>query len=127
MDISGGIDAENRNLVVHGRHGRINQQFDLIYAENWREDPKKGQLNRYFGLYVERDFHIQSGLSAGRYIDILGRNLVIKTQNGRKTQVFYFHRQSRTIRSKNNNQSIDITSSGRSTNLHVWSTNSNWW
>ena len=25
MDISGNVDAENRNIEMHGKHGRINQ------------------------------------------------------------------------------------------------------
>jgi hypothetical protein len=49
-------------------------------------------LNEQFGLYVERDFYIVSTLPSGRYLDLINnRNMVIKTQNGRKTQVWYFH------------------------------------
>jgi hypothetical protein len=59
MDISGNIDTENRNIEMHRRHGRVNQQWDLVYADQYPE-PTKGQLNKEFGLYVERDFHIVS-------------------------------------------------------------------
>jgi hypothetical protein len=52
--------------------------------------------------------------------------MVIKTRNGRKTQVWYFHQQSLTIRTRYNNQSFDIKNSGRTTNMQIWSTNSGW-
>jgi hypothetical protein len=53
--------------------------------------------------------------------------MVIKTSNGNKGQTFYFHQQSKTIRSRINNQSWDIKSSGRTAELQIWSTNSGWW
>jgi hypothetical protein len=52
--------------------------------------------------------------------------MVIKTQNGRKTQVWYFHQQSKTIRTRLNNQNWDIKSAGRTNNMQIWSTNSQW-
>ena len=52
--------------------------------------------------------------------------MVIKTQNGRKTQVWYFHQLSKTIRTRLNNQSFDIKSAGRTNNMQIWSTNSQW-
>jgi hypothetical protein len=62
-----------------------------------------------------------------RYLDLIGnRNMVIKTQNGRSTQVWYFHQQSLTIRTKLNNQSWDIKSAGKTNNMQIWSTNSGW-
>jgi len=90
------------------KHGKINQQWDLVYASDWKGEPGKGELNSDFGLYIERDFHIVSGLPTGKYLDFLGRNLVIKTQNGRRSQLYYFHQQTRTIRCRQNNWSFDI-------------------
>jgi len=63
MDVHGGIDAETRNVIVWTKHGKINQQWDLIYADVFPEEPKKGELNEKFGLYVERPFYIVSQLS----------------------------------------------------------------
>jgi len=72
--------------------------------------------------------HIISGLSGKRYLDFFdGTNLVVKTQNGRNTQVWYFHQHSRTVRSRNNNKSLDIYNSGKAEKMQVYSTNSNWW
>jgi type IV secretory pathway VirD2 relaxase len=98
-----------------------------MYADEWKGEPTKGQLNKRFGLYVERDFHIVSSLTSHRYLDLINnRNMVIKTSNGRKTQVWYFHQQSLTIRTRYNNQSFDIKSAGRTEDMQIWSTNSGW-
>jgi hypothetical protein len=84
-------------------------------------------LNEQFGLYVERDFYIVSAMPEGRYLDIINnRNLVIKTNNGRNTQKWYFHQLSKTIRTRLNNQSFDIKSAGRTNDMQIWSTNSGW-
>jgi len=128
LDIQGGLDAENRNILVWKKHGKINQQWDIIYADQMKPEPKKGELNEDFGMYVERDFHIVSQLPTNKYLDLINnRNMVIKTPNGRKTQVWYFDQKSRTIKTRNNNQSFDIQSSGKTNNMQVWSTNSGWW
>jgi hypothetical protein len=52
--------------------------------------------------------------------------MVIKTPNGRRTQVWYFHQQSKTIRTRYNNQSWDIKSAGKTRDMQIWSTNSGW-
>jgi hypothetical protein len=86
MDISGNKDTENRNIIMWNKHGRINQQWDLIYVDEYPDEPTKGQLNKEFGLVVERDFHIVTQMSSGRYMDIIdNRNIVIKTPNGRSS------------------------------------------
>jgi membrane carboxypeptidase/penicillin-binding protein PbpC len=126
MDVHGARDEENRDIIVWNKHGRLNQQWDLIFANKWRE-PKKGQLNKDFGLYVDRTFYIISVMGKKRYLDLVGRDLVIKTRNGRNTQQWYFHQQSLTVRSRSNNQSWDIKSSGRTNHMQVWSTSSRWW
>jgi hypothetical protein len=104
MDIEGGVDAENRNIIVHRRHGKVNQRWQIIYVDEYPDEPTKGQLNKNFGLYVERDFYIVSQMNSNRYIDLINnRNMVIKTPNGRNTQRWYFHQQSKTIRTRLNN------------------------
>ena len=80
-----------------------------------------------FGLYVERPFYIVSALPSHRYLDLINnRNMVIKTPNGRKTQIWWFDQKSLTIKTKLNNQSFDIQNSGKTRNMQVWSTNSGW-
>ena len=118
MDINGNIDTENRNIEMHNKHGRINQQWDLIYADEYPAEPKKGELNKEFGLYVERDFYIVSQMSSKRYMEVIdNRNIVIKLSNGNKGQKWYFHQPTKTIKTRINNQSWDIKSSGKTNNL----------
>jgi hypothetical protein len=90
--------------MVNSRgNNEIRQQWEIIYVDEYSE-PKKGELNEQFGLYVERDFYIISAMPSGKYLDIINnRNIVIKTANGRRTQVWYFHQQSKTIRTRYNN------------------------
>jgi len=57
----------------------------LIYVDEMPVPPKKGELNTDFNMFVQRPFYVKSGLARGRYLDILGRNMVIKTPNGRNT------------------------------------------
>jgi len=87
MDVHGGVDAENRNIIVWNRHKGLNQQWDIVYADEWKGEPTKGEFSPRFGLYVERPFYIVSQLGSNRYLDLINsRNFVIKTQNGRNTQ-----------------------------------------
>jgi hypothetical protein len=118
MDVSGGRDRENQNILVWGKHGKINQQWDLIYADAYPADPKKGEFNKDFGMYVERPFHVVSKMNSNRYLDLINnRNFVIKTPNGRNTQIWYFDQKSLTIKTKLNNQSWDIKNAGRTRNM----------
>ena len=127
FDVQGGVDGENKNVMIYNKHGKLNQQWDIIYADEYPEEPKKGELNKRFGLYVERPFYVVSKLGSHRYLDLIGnRNMVIKTPNGRNTQVWWFDQKSLTIKTKLNNQSWDIQSSGRTNNMQIWSTNSGW-
>jgi membrane carboxypeptidase/penicillin-binding protein PbpC len=127
MDVHGGVDAENRQMIVWNKHGKINQQFDIIYVDEYPKEPKKGELNKDFGLYVERDFYVVSELSTHRYLDLINnRNFVIKVSNGRNTQRWYFDQKSLTIKTRLNNQSWDIKSAGKTRDMQVWSTNSGW-
>jgi hypothetical protein len=92
------------------------------------KEPKKGELNKDFGLIVERPFYVISGLGSGKYLDIIGRNMVIKTRNGRKTQLWWFDQRSLTIKNyQNKGWSWDIVNRGRNTNMQAWNTNNGWW
>jgi len=121
LDTSGNLDQENRNIEVRPKNTNLaafSQQWDIVYADEWKGEPGKGEFNEKFGLFVERDFHIVSQLPDNRYIDLINnRNFVIKTSNGRKSQVWYFHQQSLTIRTRYNNQSFDIKSSGKTNDM----------
>jgi hypothetical protein len=103
MEVSGAVDAENRDIFMSNYNGKREQQWDLIYAKDWKGEPKKGEWNRDYGMIVDMDFYIISRLGQGRYLDYVTRDLIIKTQNGRNSQKWYFHQPSRTIRSREKN------------------------
>jgi hypothetical protein len=109
LEVQGNVDTENRNIGVNRQQNGLLQQRDVIYDDEWKGEPGKGELNEDFGLYVERDFHVVSEMKSHKYLDLINnRNFVLKTSNGRKTQVWYFHQQTLTIRTRLNNQSWDI-------------------
>jgi hypothetical protein len=71
---------------VEPNSGKVHQKWRIIYVDEYEKEPTKGQLNKKFGLYVERDFYVISALPDGRYLDVINnRNMVIKTKNGRNT------------------------------------------
>jgi hypothetical protein len=71
----------------------------IVYVDEMKAEPKKGELNTDFNFIVERPFHLVSGLGSGKYLDLIGRNMVIKTRNGRRTQLWYFDQRTRTVKS----------------------------
>jgi len=71
MAVSGGVDAENRNIVVENKNNKVHQRFRVVYVEDYEKEPTKGQLNKKFGLYVDRDFYVISALPDGRYLDLI--------------------------------------------------------
>jgi hypothetical protein len=92
IEVSGGLDNENQNIIVANKNGKVNQRWRVVYADEYKREPIKGELNKKFGLYVERDFYAVSAMGDHRYLDLINnRNMVIKTPNGRKTQIWYFH------------------------------------
>lgn len=105
----------------------INQEWDIIYEDDMPDEPKKGELNEFFGFYVERPFHIVSQMPGRRYLDVIdGRNIVIKTTNSYKSQVWWFDQKSKTIKNTQHGKSFDIQDSGRNRNMQIWGTNSGW-
>jgi hypothetical protein len=84
--VDGGLDNENRNIVMEQRNSKVHQRWKVVYVDEYEKEPTKGQLNKKFGLYVERDFYVVSALPEGRFLDLINnRNMVIKVRNGRKT------------------------------------------
>jgi len=80
MSVSGGLDNENQNIVVENKNGKIHQRWRIVYVDEYEKEPTKGQLNKKFGLYVERDFYIVTAMDSKRYLDLINnRNMVIKT------------------------------------------------
>ena len=91
MTIVGDVDAENRNIGVFNKDGKLGQTWDIIYADEMPPTPKKGELFAAWGFKVETPFYVISNLPDGRFIDLIGRNMVIKTRNGFKSQEWFFN------------------------------------
>jgi len=127
LDVHGNHDAENRNLIWFKKNGGLNQQFDIVYVDEWKGEPQKGEFSPDFGLFVERPFYIVSKMASGRYLDMINnKNFVIKVRNGRNTQEWWFDQKSYTIKTKYNSQSWNIQSSGGGQKMEIQSTNSQW-
>jgi len=90
FEVSGGADNEDQKIVSWTKSTSDSQAWEIIYADVMPDPPKKGELNKEFGLYVQRPFHIVSALGTHRYLDVIGSNVVLKTPNGFNTQVWYF-------------------------------------
>jgi hypothetical protein len=121
LNVQGATDTEGRHIQCNeAKNGKIHQQWDVVYVDEYPDEPTKGQLNKDFGLYVERPFYIVTALASHRYLDLINnRNMVIKTPNGMKTQIWWFDQRTLTIKTKLNNQSWNIQSSGRAGNMEV--------
>lgn len=90
-------------------------------------EPGKGELNKEFGLYVERPFYVQSMCGEKRYLDVVDRNIVVKTPNEFDSQVWFFDQKTKTIKSQMyKDRSLDIQNSGNTSNLQLWNTNGGW-
>jgi hypothetical protein len=128
LQVQGNIDSEMRSIDNNKETGALNQQWDVVYADEWKGEPGKGEFNEDFGLYVERPFFIVTQLPSRRYLSVVNnRQITIKTPHGMNTQEWWFDQRTLTIKTKLNNQNFDIASSGKSRNFQIWSTNNNWW
>jgi hypothetical protein len=107
----------------------LGQKWTLVYADEAKPECKKGKMCSDYGLHRERDFYVVSALPTRRYLDLIGTNVVIKTENSLTSQKWYFDYRSRTIKSRKNNQSIAIESKGKGKNLLTQgtSTTNNWY
>jgi len=113
-------------------NGKMNQLWDIIYVDEWKGEPKKGELNEEFGFYVERPFHIISMLPRRRYLDRVdpsGRQeIVIKQPNSYKSQVWWFDQKTLTIKCQKTGQSLSLYGNGNHGNYLVTrNTQSRWW
>ena len=84
LEVYGKQDSENRNIVVGNRKGGLYQEWEILYVDTAKPEPTSG-YNPDFGLYINRPFHIVSQYGKRRYLDLVGRNLVIKTRATRKS------------------------------------------
>lgn len=100
LDVSGGADNNNQQLYWWKKHSGINQQWTILYLDEMAPEPKIGDFVPEYGMKYKVDFYLVSQLPSRRYIDLIGKDMKIKTPNGRLTQKFYFDYLTKTIVSK---------------------------
>jgi hypothetical protein len=88
---------------------------------------QKGAWWPQFGFFINKEFSIKTKAGSGRYLDVVGDQILIKTRSTSKTQKWYFDYSSRTIRNAHTKKSMSISSSGRGNRFMVWKTTSEWW
>jgi hypothetical protein len=100
LEVHGGHDLENRGVIVWNKHNGISQQWDILYVDEQKPEPKKGEMSPKWGFIVERPFYIVSELKSNRHLTQLASNRfsIIKTPNGNNSQKFYFDQKTRTIK-----------------------------
>ena len=93
---------ENRQVIVWNKHNGINQQWNIVYVDEQKPEPTKGQMSPKWGFIVERPFYIVSEMKSNRVLTQLKTHAdkfsIIKTPNGNDNQKFYFDQKTRTIR-----------------------------
>jgi hypothetical protein len=128
LDVSGGADNNNQQLYWWKKHGGINQQWTILYLDEMAPEPKVGDFVPEYGMKYKVDFYLVSQLPSRRYLDFIGRDLKIKTPNGRTSQKFFFDYLTKTIVSRAlTNMSLSITGEGSANyNMRVHNTNKKW-
>lgn len=89
---------------------------------------KDGELNKDWGFKINTPFYVISQLPDGRFLDMVGNNMLIKTRNGLPSQTWFFDQKSRTIKSqRTKSYSWTIQGRGGSSNIAASGTNSEWY
>lgn len=83
---------------------------------------KEGEWWADFGMYIGKEFSITTKMACGKYLDVIGNNVVIKTRNANKSQKWYFDQASRTIINVQTKKSLNFYNK----QVDVRGTNSDW-
>ena len=128
IDVAGGIDNENQNIIVASRNNKMSQRWTIVYVDEDKNAPKKGDFIQDIGFYTLRPFYIESQAGGKRFVSLMGTNVVINPQTGETNQKFQFDHKTMTIQTLNfGGRSLNIANNGKSTNLEVNGTNGQWW
>jgi hypothetical protein len=100
------------------------QLWDIVYvdvAPNLEEG-----FAEEWGMWINRPFHIVSEFGENRFLDLVSNRGVIKTRNGRDTQVYRFDMKFRTIKSKGYSTAWSHSLDMRNKWMYVYGTGSQW-
>lgn len=129
LTVNGNNDAEGQDVIITKKTFQISQKWNIVYVDA-AEDQKTSGIYKPYEIHLGRPFVIRSRLPMQRVITVVnGRNIVIRTHNrSDQNQIFFLDPGTKTIKSAAyKDKSIDIQSSGGSSNIQVWSTNARWW
>ena len=129
LDVSGGKDAEGQAVIVYKKHGKVNQRWSILYADQVKAQTKG--LHTESGFHCNRPFYVVSRLPMNRVMESIGANNITirRWRKNVAAQTWTYNCADKTIRSNHwKNYAIEIQSNGGSTNLRCTSTiNSRWW
>jgi hypothetical protein len=89
------------------------------------KDETKG-YSKDWGWHINREFHIVSDFADGKFVDLYSNRAVLKTPNGRDSQVFRFDMQYRTLKCKGYSTAWSHSLDMRNTWMYVYGTGSQW-
>jgi hypothetical protein len=98
IDVAGAIDNENQNIIVSTRNNKMSQRWTIVYVDEDKGAPKKGEYVQDLGFYALRPFYIESQSGGNRFVSLMGNNVVINPQTGEVNQKFTFDPSTMTIK-----------------------------
>jgi len=126
INVAANQDRENQNVIVYKKQNALNFQWDILYVDELEPELKDGDWWPQYGMYIGKEFSITTALSSGRYVDLIGTQLVIKSRLASKTQKWFFDQKTRTVMNAQTKKSLSIQSSGRGNKMNVWTPTSDW-
>jgi len=79
----------------------MSQRWSVVYVDEDKSAPKKGDYMQDIGFYASRPFYIESQAGGNRFVSLIGSNIVINSQTGETNQKFMFDPSTMTIKTLN--------------------------
>lgn len=119
LDVRGGQDKNNQDVIVWSRHNGLNQQWDVVYTDQ-PEPPVGFEANKPFVLINQ--------MAGKRLLTLSKDNFVIQSRNNSPEQLFRFDPATKTIKMfSNQHHSLAMSHSGKSRNLVAHKTDGAWY
>lgn len=119
LDVRGGQDRNNQDVIVWNLHNGLNQQWDVVYTDQ-PEPPVNFEPNKPFVLINQ--------MPGKRLLTLSGSNFVVQSRNNSPEQLFKFDPATKTIKMFSNQlHSLALSHSGKSRNLIAHKTDGAWY
>jgi len=126
VEVEGGKPRNGANIIAWKSTSKTQQLWEVIYAD-YIPIPKSGELNQEYMLIVDKPFFLVSQLQTGRYLDLIGTNMVLKRRNGFDSQKFFFEQKTQTVKSvMQKDKSWGIASNGNGKDMQIYRTSGQW-